>query len=176
MRLLITVSLSALIACPMLAQQPPIGRFPSADGERLSGEHVRVPDVFAGTHNLVFVAFTRGQQSDVDTWTPLAKRLAAGDTGFRSYELPTLARRYRLIRPMIDGGMRRGIPDSATRSSTITLYIDKSPFERALGIANEDSIAVVLVGHDGHVLWMTRGPHTAEAEAALLAELKSIAP
>lgn len=176
MRLLFTVGLSALITVPMLAQQSPLTRFPSADGESLAGMHVRVPDVFAGARNLVLIAFTRGQQTDVDTWTPLTKRLAAGDTGFRSYELPTLARRYRLIRPMIDGGMRRGIPDSATRSSTITLYIDKSPFERALGIANEDSIAVVLVGHDGHVLWMTRGRHTVEQEDALLAVLKNTAP
>ncbi len=151
----------------MLAQRPDSLHFPPAEGESLAGRTFHLPDDFAGERNLVFIAFTRGQQADVDTWTPLAKSLLAAGTGLRSYELPTLARRYRLIRPVIDGGMRRGIPDSTTRATTITLYIDKGPFERALGIADEDSIAVVLVKRGGEVLWKTRGRYSPEKEAEL---------
>jgi hypothetical protein len=154
------------------AQQPDSLHFPVVEGESLTGVRTTLPADFAGERNLVFVAFSRGQQADVDTWTPLAKRLVAADSALRSYELPTLARRYRLIRPMIDGGMRRGIADSATRAATITLYIDKSPFERALGIAGEDSIAVLLVARGGDVLWHARGRWTPEAEAALTAVLR----
>ena len=155
----------------MHAQRPDSLHFPPAEGESLSGRTFHLPQDFAGERNLVFIAFARGQQSDVDTWTPLAKRLVDADSAFCSYELPTMARRYRLIRPMIDGGMRRGIPDSATRATTITLYIDKSPLERALGIADEDSIAVVLVARGGAVLWQTRGRYSAEKEAELRAAL-----
>jgi len=171
------------IALPMLAlvaattavagaQQPDSLHFPVVEGESLTGVHTTLPAGFAGERNLVFVAFSRGQQADVDTWAPLAKRLVADDSALRSYELPTLARRYRLIRPMIDGGMRRGIADSATRATTITLYIDKSPFERTLGIDGEDSIAVLLVARGGGVLWHTRGRWTPDAEAALTAVLR----
>lgn len=89
----------------------------------------------------------------------------------RVYEVPTLGRRYRLIRPMIDGGMRRGIPDSTVRGATITLYIDKGPFKRALGITTEDRIEVLLVGRRGNILWQRSGAMTpglgAELEAAI---------
>ncbi len=154
---------------PLLAQQPDTVRFARAEGEALTGQRFVVPDDFAGERNLVFIAFSRGQQADIDAWKPLRDSLTAADSGLQWYELPTLGRRYRLIRGVIDGGMRRGIPDSATRAHTITLYIDKSPFERPLGIADEDSIAVVLARHDGTVIWKTRGRPTAEKAAELRA-------
>ncbi len=74
------------------------------------------------------------------------------------------------MRGVIDGGMRGGIPDSAVRAATITLYISKGPFKRALAIQNEDSIEVVLVDRAGTIYWRTTGVFR---EAALL-ELSGI--
>ncbi len=158
-----------LAGAPRPAQHPDTLRFARAEGQALTGGRFVVPDDFAGERNLVFIAFSRGQQADIDAWKPLRDSLTAADSGVQWYELPTLGRRYRLIRGLIDGGMRRGIPDSTTRAHTITLYIDKSPFERPLGIVDEDSIAVVLARRDGTVIWSTRGWPTAETAAALRA-------
>ncbi|HSD00654.1 MAG TPA: hypothetical protein VLI21_17255, partial [Casimicrobiaceae bacterium] len=119
--------------------------------------------------------FRREQQADVDTWVPFLReheQLAA--RGVRVYELPTLSRSYRLMRGFIDGGMARGIPDKATRESTITLYIDKERFRRALGIEGEDRISTMLVARDGRVLWHATGAFiepNGEALAQLLANL-----
>ncbi|HVZ47655.1 MAG TPA: hypothetical protein VG916_02650, partial [Gemmatimonadaceae bacterium] len=92
-----------------------------------------------------------------------------------TYELPTLTRSYRWVRPMIDGGMARGIPDKRVRERTITLYIDKTPFKRALGIPDEDRIRVFLVGRAGRVYWRAVGRWTAEAGDSLRAVLDAVA-
>jgi hypothetical protein len=88
------------------------------------------------------------------------------------YELPTLARRYKLMRPVIDGGMRGGIPDPAVRAATITLYIDKDPFKRALGIPTEDRIQILLVDREGRILWQRSGPCTPSLRVELQAHLQ----
>ncbi|MGA2382630.1 MAG: hypothetical protein ABSG61_04265 [Gemmatimonadales bacterium] len=141
--------------------------FPAVTGRSLTGRTYHLPGDFEGARNLVLVAFKRHQQEDVDTWTPHLRPLAAGDSGLRVYELPTLGRGYRLMRGMIDGGMRRGIPDSAVRAATITLYINKTPFRDTLGITDESRIHVLLVDRSGRILWRAEGRYTADAEAEL---------
>ena len=147
-------------------------RFPDVQGRSLTGRRVTLPEDFAGDLNVVLVAFKRWQQEDVDTWMPHLRELAASRTGLRVYELPTLASSYRLMRTFIDGGMRGGIPDSAVRAATITLYIDKRPYKAALQIPNEDQIHVFLVERGGRIRWRAAGPFTAEAAAQLDAALR----
>jgi hypothetical protein len=88
---------------------------------------------------------------------PFLKALGDRRGDLRIYELPTLGRRYRLMRSFIDGGMRRGIPDAAVRAATITLYIDKSPFRDSLRLPDEDRIYVLLVDKEGKVFWRGAG-------------------
>ena len=165
--------LTATLATPLLAQSPhprgpdDFGRFPRVDGRNLEGERFTLPADFGGQVNVVLVAFKREQQHDVDTWMPLLNRIAQANTSLRVYELPTLGRRYRLMRSFIDGGMRAGIPDRAVRAATVTLYIDKSPFRRALGLRDEDRIYVLLVDREGRVHWRTDGAFDAQAGAEL---------
>lgn len=142
-------------------------RFPNVTGRSLTGRTCHFPGDFEGERNIVLVAFKRHQQEDVDTWTPHLRPLAAQDPRLRVYELPTLGRRYLLMRPIIDGGMRGGIPDSAVRATTITLYINKRPFREALALPDEDRIYVLVVDRAGAVLWRASGPWSADAEVEL---------
>lgn len=135
----------------------PEPRFPEIEGSSLSGTHHRLPGTLAGELNLLLIAFQQRQQADVDTWLPFARELEAAHPGLRAYELPVISRGYRLVSGMIDGGMRTGIPDPAVREATITLYIDKGRFRRALAIETEDEIAVLLIDRSGTVLWQTLG-------------------
>ena len=146
-------------------------RFPKVDGTNLEGRRFSLPVDFEGEFNIVFVAFRREQQNDVDSWLPFARERTASDARVRAYELPTLNRSYRMVRGFIDGGMARGIPERATRAATITLYIDKSPFKAALSIAAEDRIVTLLVARDGRVLWRGDGRYSAQAGAQLSAVL-----
>lgn len=143
-----------------------LGRFPAESGENLNGKRFDLPRDFEGRLNLVVVAFQRQQQRDVDGWMPFLKTLAKDRDDLRIYELPTLGRRYRIMRPIIDGGMRGGIPDTKVRATTITLYIDKTPFRRALQLPDEDQIYVLAVDREGKVHARAAGLLTPESGAA----------
>ncbi len=137
-------------------------RFPTVTGENLEGTEMTLPRDFAGKLNLVLIAFEREQQEDVDTWTPTARGLAATQPGFASYELPVIEPKSGLVKFFINRGMRSGIPERAVREHTVTLYLDKGPFKRALGIASEAAITVLLVDDAGRTVWRTAGPATPE--------------
>ena len=145
-----------------------LGRFPSVEGSNLESEHFNLPSDFRGELNDVLVAFKREQQTDVDSWMPFLKGVGESRHELRIYELPTLGRRYRLIRPIIDGGMRRGIPDAAVRAATITLYIDKAPLRESLLLGDEDRIYVLLVDRKGQVFWQGEGRFDERAGAELV--------
>lgn len=164
---IVTVSLMA-----MLQLSDTTRVFPSIQGQNLDGRNFSLPGDFAGELNVVFIAFKREQQADVDSWMPTLDTLKSRYPTLRVYELPTLARRFRLMRPVIDGGMRGGIPDPAGRAATITLYIDKDPFKRALGFTREDRIQIVLVDKSGHVRWQRSGPSTSGLRIELEAQLR----
>lgn len=148
-----------------------LGWFPRAVGSNLEGRTFALPFDLEGKRNVVLVAFKREQQADVDTWMPFLKTTAAAHPELRVYEVPTLARGYRLMQSFIDGGMRRGIPDAAVRDATITLYINKAPFKRALRIADEDRIHVLLIDRDGRVYWRAAGPFDPARAAELVQHL-----
>jgi len=147
-------------------------RFPDVTGRSLNGLTMHLPADFEGDLNLAVVAFKRHQQEDVDTWTPQLRALAAQHPGLRVYELPTLAGGYRIMRSFIDGGMRRGIPDSSVRAATVTLYVDKKPFKAALRIPDEDRIQLFLVERGGRIRWRAAGRYDAETFAALEAAVR----
>lgn len=144
--------------------------FPRVEGSNLEGRRFLLPADFEGELNLVFVAFKREQQADVDSWLPFVRDNKLGERGVRVYELPTLNRSYRIMRRMIDGGMARGIPERATREATITLYIDKGPFKRTLQIESENRIVAVVVNKTGAILWRVDGAFS-ELSGSRLMEL-----
>ncbi len=117
--------------------------------------------------NLLFVAFSQWQQMEVNSWVPFVRELEQTQSGFHYYELPTIQHRNVLAQKFINGGMRAGIPDRATRERTITLYIDKQAFKQALNMPDEDHIYVLLVDQAGTVLWRRRGEISVENSSSL---------
>lgn len=148
--------------------------FPQVNGNSLAKRKFSLPADFEGELNVVVIAFKRKQQEDVDTWTPHLRPLTVDHPGLRVYELPVLPRSLTLMRGVINGGMSGGIPDSAVRAATITLYINKTPFKRALAIQNEDSIEVVLVDRAGTIYWRATGVFQEEALLELAQKLAAI--
>jgi hypothetical protein len=148
--------------------------FPPVTGANLNGKTFNLPADFQAPASIVYVAYVRGQQAQVDSWKAFVARAREAHPAIGVYEVPTLSRGDAFFRGFIDGGMRRGIPDVATRAVTITLYIDKRPFNESLGIASEGEIAVLLVKPDGAILWSARGAFDAAKSAGLMAALTAV--
>lgn len=141
--------------------------FPTVSGNNLNGRSVEIPRDLSGRLNLVFVAFTREQQREVNSWQPCVAELAQRFPDLRAYELPTLAKPFALLRGYLDGIMRTGIPDPGTRETTVTLFLNKQHFDRALGISSESAISVFLVAPSGEIFWRTTGPYDPEKSSVL---------
>lgn len=131
--------------------------FPEVSGYNLMRQEFNFPEDFEGTYNLVIIPFQQVQQRDVNTWLPAAQELERIYPGLIYYELPTIYKLPTLSRTFINEGMRAGIPDQTARERTITFYLDKEEFKKALGITSEESIQLFLVDRGGNILWREEG-------------------
>ncbi len=147
-------------------------RFPTLTSENLEREPFTLPRDFAGERNVVFIAFQRQQQQDIDTWVPFVKALVARTPGTEYYEIPTIKRMIAPMRWMISGGMRGGIDDLGARQRTITLCLDKASFKQSLAITDESTIHVLAVDRAGNVRWRTTGAFSEPRGAELTAVLR----
>ena len=143
-------------------------RFPQVTGSNLLRQKVTLPDDLRGELNILFVAFYQWHQAQVDSWIPLARQLEQSFPGVQFYETPVIQKMNVISKTFINEGMRAGIPNQTTREKTITLYIDKEEFRRALDIPNEENIWVLVLDGAGNALWRTQGAYSPEQGEALL--------
>lgn len=146
--------------------EEPQGTFPKLTASNLQKKTLSLPDDFAGERNLLLIAFQRKQQENVDTWLREMKRFESSPD-FHYYELPTISKLNPITRWFINRGMRSGIPDPEARARTITLYLDKAEFKKALNLPDENQIYAILVDRTGKVYWRSEGDFD-EAKAASL--------
>jgi len=131
--------------------------FPQVSGQNLEFENFDLPYSLKGELNLVIIPFRRWHQDLVDEWSLYLNILEDRYPKFRFYEIPTLSNGYKIMRFMIDGGMRAGIPDKRVRKRTITIYINKSKFKKQLNITSEDTIYLFLINKKGEIIWRSEG-------------------
>ena len=139
----------------------------------MQGRSVRLPDQLKGERNLLLVAYRREQQAEVDTWLNALAAFAAEPPALAYNELPCISSGMKWMRPVIDGGMKQGIPDRKQRDRVITLYLDVDWLRGQIGTADCDHLAAPLVDREGVVLARWFGPCTEEAVAELAAALAS---
>jgi hypothetical protein len=136
--------------------------FPNVSGSNLDGKRFNLPRDLKGKVNIVIIAFRREQTDLIKQWAGPLKDIMKTDPSLELYELPTLSLTYSPFRWWIDGGMRAGIVDEETRERTITIYTNKRNFKAQLGIPDEETIYIFLVGKDGRILSRIRGDFTQE--------------
>mgnify|MGYP001813237227 FL=1 len=169
----------------LLLTMPPIGvqaqtregsspDFPSITAQNLLGESFDLPHDLPGDIRVIFVAFRQRQQPAINTWLAVADALEADYEGLRYFEFPTISRPFRLMKPVIDNGMRSGISSDAARARTITLFTSVSRFVEAIGLPGTDDIATLLLDSEGRIRWYATGVHNLERENALRRAIETI--
>jgi len=144
------------------------GSFPTVSGINLHGETVAIPADLRGEQRIVIVAFEQRQQADVDTWINALTGDLQANPRLSLYELPVIYEGSAAFRFWVNNGMRSGIPDSAARSRTITVYTNRDDFYEALGV-RQSSITTFVLDKAGAILWRADGPATEESLAELRA-------
>ena len=146
--------------------------FPQASGTNLLREKLTLPDDLQGEINILLIAFQQWQQASVDSWVPRLRTIEQAYPIVQFYELPVIYKMNFLSQTFLNEGMRAGIPNPATRAKTITLYLDKSKFRRALAIPNEDAIVIMVIDRSGNIIWRSAGTYSEEKGAELLQAIR----
>ncbi len=135
--------------------------FPRLEAETLSGGKVAYPDSVKGSVTLILIAFERQTQGKIDTWlNPFVERF--GNTpGIKYYEIPMIKRRWIVISPIIDGGMRSGLPE-AKHNHVTTYYGNVDTYAKLLSIRDKSDCYVYLLDPDAKIRWHISGAATPE--------------
>lgn len=146
---------AALTALFLTASFAQAQTFPTLVADDLNGRSVTLPRDLPGQPTIVFIAYKQRQQPQINAWV---QRLGLQQDGGPAWvELPVVGSGAKMIRSIVDNGMRSGITSKSARAKTITIYSSRRDFNRALGIQGRNDIYVALVDPNGKVRTLIKG-------------------
>lgn len=160
------VALAIVTGSASMAETPTGLVFPTLEADTLTGRTVSLPRDLPGDPTIILVAFSQDAQETVNAWVRALGLRSEGGPDW--VEVPAVSRPTRLIKGLLDGWMRDGIPDPAMRDRTITVYVDQADLRRRLGLPWGSDAAALVVARDGSVILSVVGPPT-EQEVARFA-------
>jgi hypothetical protein len=161
-----------LLFCLAFANaQSTIPKMSTVEAETLSEKALILPRDLPGEKTLILIAFARKQQSNIDTWI---NGMNLKEAKFAWIETPVIDPFYGFFSGFIQRGMRKGIPDSADRERTVTIFTSRIEFLKSMGLPEStDNIYAVVVDRSGNVLSKAEGDYTAMKAETLLSGFKA---
>jgi hypothetical protein len=147
-------------------------KFPAVSAATLEGTQANVPDDAAGKVTLVCVAFLRESQSQLDSWLNPFYEKFGSRTDIMFYEVPMISGGYKFMKPIIDGGMRGGLP-AFKHKHVVTMYGDVQSYQQALNIDPRNGHAFLL-DREGTIRWQEEGFSNEENRASLFAATEAL--
>lgn len=149
------------------ADAPRPALFPALTTYSLDKTKLNLPSDFAGQLNLLLISFQPEQQTQIDTWMPVAQAIQHTNFNFRWYRMPVSSTENFIFRWWENSSMRSDETDPETWPWIAPLYVDKDSFRHSLDIPSEHQVIALLVNKQGHVLWRAAGPLTNDKRNAL---------
>ncbi len=129
--------------------------FPAIQAKNLEGKQVAIPDDAKDKVTLVAVAFLRKSQGQLDSWlNPFYEKFGKRDD-FMFYEVPMIAKGYIFMKPIIDNGMRGGLPQ-LKHKHVVTFFGDVNKYSKILNIDPKFG-HVFLLDKEGKIRWQNKG-------------------
>ncbi len=147
--------------------------FPELKAETLSGIDMKYPDDVRGKVTLILMAFKRETQQKIDSWLEPFSKTFENDTSVQFFEIPMLARYWVVMSPIIDGGMRSGIPKQKHGNVT-TFYGDVNKYCKLLSIEDKSDGYVFLLDKNGVIQWRSNGFATEEKLRELFDKIQTL--
>jgi hypothetical protein len=146
--------------------------FPELKARTLAGSTIIFPAGTKDKATIICVAFKDEAQPLADTWT---KDIMANysDSLINYFEVPMLKNGLKLMRGMIDGGMRKSI-DKNLHDNVATYYGGLESYKKALLMPDDMSCYIFLIDKEGIIQFTTEGSADAEKLQQLYTRLKSI--
>ncbi len=131
--------------------------FPVLKAETLAGTRFQSPDPAQEETQIIIIAFRRGVQNQIDQWLDELAGPVSESPNIQMYEVPMLAKGWKLMSGVIDGGMRSGIPQEK-HSSVATYYGDVRRYKDILDMENEELCYIYIVDPKGVIRFAAAGP------------------
>jgi hypothetical protein len=148
---------------------------PAVHGEALNGAVVDLPAALKGKVAVLMVSFSQGSREQMTAW---GRRLAGDyrDSNEVSYyELPVLEAVPKLLRGIVVGKIRDGVPDRA-RPRFVPVFDHEDAWKSVTGYKESDQTYVLLVDSTGTVRWRTQGAASDEAYAQMKQHIAALHP
>ena len=148
--------------------------FPRLEAEFLTGRKAVLPDAASGKVALVMMGFTYDSRYAVEKWAERFRDEFGANKAVTFFEVPVIGGMGRMAKWFIDSGMRRGTPKDM-HENVITVYGGVGRWKTLMGFtkAQEKDAYLALLGPDGRVLWVHRGPFAEDAMADLKAAVSA---
>ena len=147
--------------------------FPKISAKTLAGTKITLPDTAKGNITLIIIAFKRESQPQLDSWLKPFMKEFNGKPGFTFYEVPMLARYWKLMGWMIDSGMRSGIEEEKHKN-VMTYYGDYTIYQRELGLDDVTFGYAFLLDREGIIRWHSRGYATQQTIKEMIENAKNL--
>jgi len=149
-------------------------RFPTITASSLEGTKVTLPDAVQGMVALVVIAFERAAQSEIDSWVGPFESAFEHNPDVVVYEVPMIdSAVWRVMRGMIDAGMRAGIPQQR-HAFVLTYYGSSEAYREALGMDDRSRAYLFLLDREGTIRWNGSGYASPEQSRALIEAASSL--
>ncbi len=169
------VFLSIIIIQQAVAQHPDKLKsgdlFPEIKGELLSSKAITLPDHCKGKVSVLIIAFKRGTQNQIDTWTqPLMKEFSIC-SDFRFIEVPMISNFYSWLSHYIDNGMRGGIAEPMHKN-VMTYYGPLNSYYDYFDVQDKKLCYLFLLDKEGRIQFLTKGEAKPGDLSVLLQKIK----
>ncbi len=125
-----------------------------------------------GSPTVLFVAYRRNTQVDIDRWAAFVRREAPG---LKAYEVPVIpARIWRPLQSWIDSGMRGGVPRDQW-ATVVTLYDQGAAARDFVGDRGGLAANVLLLDAAGVVRWSRHSGFSDDAGRRFLGAVAGLA-
>lgn len=141
----------------------------SLTGQTLGGKRLDFPAKTEGIIAVLIFSFSRAGGRDAQNW---AEHLSKDDDHLPVYTVIFLESVPRLLRPMVVAGIKNGMPP-AVQERTVIVYQQQKSWEQRLGITNENTAIVLVLGRTGRIRWISSGPF---ADSLYLSLKKEVQP
>ncbi|PKQ61106.1 hypothetical protein BZG02_16815 [Labilibaculum filiforme] len=147
--------------------------FPQIKGELLSSELIILPDHCKGKVSVLIIAFKRGTQVQIDTWTtPLLKEFSV-HKDFRFIEIPMISNLYDWMSHYINNGMRGGI-DETMHKNVMTYYGPLNSYFDYFDVQDKKLCYLFLLDKEGKIQHLTKGKSKPEELSILFQKIKNL--
>jgi putative protein-disulfide isomerase len=146
--------------------------FPELKAQTLAKQDIVLPKDVAGKPSIICIAFDGAVQNLIDTWaTPLLEKYS--NNAINYYEVPMIKSGYKLMRGVIDGGMRGGVAQNL-HTNVATYYGGLSDYKTNLMMDDAKNCYLFLLDKSGVIRYVSDNSADADKLAELYAAIENI--